>query len=89
MGPEGIIFLIPIAGIGAGCLFMVGAYKLLVRWLDRKRLPDLDLTDEVDRLRGEVESMTDVSLRVQELEERLDFAERLLAQQKHDGLASG
>jgi hypothetical protein len=33
--------------------------------------------------------LADLPHRVEELEERLDFAERMLAQQKHERLASG
>ncbi len=37
---------------------------------------------EVDELRAEVAAMRTLPERVQELEERLDFAERMLAQQR-------
>ena len=39
---------------------------------------------ELDALRGDVRAlMEDVQIRLTEMEERLDFAERLLAQQRH------
>ena len=82
------IVLIPLAGMATGMVFMIGIYKLVSRWMDRKRLPEGNLADEVDRLRGEVDVLGDVALRVDELEERLDFAERLLAQRQPDRLRS-
>ena len=87
MGP-GVFVLVPLAGMAIGMVFMIGIYKLAIRWMDRKRLPAGDLADEVDRLRGEVDALGDVGLRVDELEERLDFAERLLAQRQPDRLRS-
>ena len=86
--PGAFVMLIPLAGMAIGVVFMVGIYKLASRWMDRKRLPEGDLADEVDRLRGEVNALRDVALRVDELEERLDFAERLLAQRQPDRLRS-
>ncbi|MCH7875548.1 MAG: hypothetical protein IH965_09655 [Gemmatimonadetes bacterium] len=88
MDPGAFVMLIPLAGLATGVVFMVGIYKLASRWMDRKRLPEGDLADEVDRLRGEVDALRDVALRVDELEERLDFAERLLAQRQPDRLRS-
>lgn len=39
-------------------------------------------TEELESLRGEVAELRALPERLQELEERLDFAERLLAQQR-------
>ena len=83
-----VFVLVPLAGMAIGMVCMIGIYKLAIRWMDRKRLPAGDLADEVDRLRGEVDALGDVGLRVDELEERLDFAERLLAQRQPDRLPS-
>lgn len=81
MDPGFIYGLIPIAGMATGALFMVGVYKIIVRWLDRgRRVDGSGLADEVAQLREEVETLREVNERVVELEERLDFAERLLAQ---------
>jgi hypothetical protein len=79
--PAPIALLIPIFGMATGALFMVGVYKIIVRWLDRGRSGDASgLADEVVQLREEVEALREVNARVLELEERVDFAERLLAQ---------
>jgi len=52
-----IYVLIPIAGMGVGALFLVGVYRLVVRWMDRSRSGDASgLAEEVARLREEVEA---------------------------------
>lgn len=79
--PGALALLIPLFGMATGALFMVGVYRLLVRWLDRGKTQAPDgLADEVAQLREEVAALREVNGRVLELEERLDFAERLLAQ---------
>ena len=88
MDPGAFMMLVPLAGMATGGVFIIVIYRLASRWMDRKRLPEGDLADEVDRLRGEVDALRDVALRVDELEERLDFAERLLAQRQPDRLRS-
>ena len=87
MDPGAIAMLIPIAGMGVGALFLVGVYKLVVRWIDRSRVGDASgVAEEVARLREEVEVLSEVNRRVLELEERVDFAERVLTQAKQDQL---
>jgi hypothetical protein len=91
VNPEALVMLIPLGGIALGGLFLVGVYKLLARWMDRSRLGgSAALSEEVARLREEVDVLRDVSQRVAELEERLDFTERMLSQQREPGrLARG
>ncbi|MBI2615543.1 MAG: hypothetical protein HYW52_07720 [Gemmatimonadetes bacterium] len=90
MDANAIAMLIPIAGMGLGALFLVGAYKLVGRWLDRGRGGAASgLAEEVARLREEVEALSEVNRRVLELEERVDFAERVLAQAQHNRLNAG
>lgn len=43
---------------------------------------DPDLLAEVDALRSEVDALRDIVSRMPELEERVDFAERLLARER-------
>jgi len=86
MDPGAVVMLIPIAGMGVGALFLVGIYKLLVRWMDRNKSGDTGgLAEEVARLREEVEVFREVNQRVLELEERVDFTERMLAQRRERG----
>lgn len=81
MDPDAVFALIPIVGMATGALFMVGVYKIFVRWLDRGKTQMADgLAEEVAQLRQEVEALRESQERLLELEERMDFAERLLAQ---------
>ena len=72
--------VLPILGIALGALFLVGLYKIIVRWIDRRSAaPD---QEGLGRLEQRVAALEDGLLRVQELEERVDFTERVLAQQR-------
>jgi Tfp pilus assembly protein PilN len=91
MVPESLFVLIPLGGMATGALFMVGIYKLLSRWMELRHRRDLPpaLDDELQELRGQVAELSDLPHRVAELEERLDFAERLLAQARSDRVELG
>lgn len=91
MNPEAIMYFIPLGGMALSALFLVGAYKLATRWLDaRQRRLGGASSGELDHLREEVAGLTGLRDRVAELEERVDFAERLLAQRpERDRLAPG
>jgi len=86
MDPD-LFVLIPLGGMATGALFMFGIYKLLTRWMELRhhREPGA-LPDEVRDLQQEVAELRALPERVAELEERLDFAERLLAQHRTDAL---
>lgn len=80
MNPEAVMYFIPLGGMALSALFLVGVYKLTNRWLDgRQRRAVGAGAEELDRLRDAVADVPDLRARVAELEERLDFAERLLA----------
>ncbi|MDH3495660.1 MAG: hypothetical protein OER21_02750 [Gemmatimonadota bacterium] len=89
MGPETFVFLIPLAGIGISALFLVGVYKLATRWLDRRGVGTSVPPEELERVHQQLAQLEDLPHRMLELEERLDFAERLLAQQRRDALPGG
>lgn len=82
---QNVVF--PILGMGLGAFAMVGIYKTVNRWLDRRHEramaehggADPALIDAVQALRARMEQLEDQGLRIQELEERLDFAERVLS----------
>lgn len=84
---QNVVF--PLIGMGMGVLFMFGVYRVAMRWIDRRheRLMAERGTGagEVQQLRARVEALEESVGRVQELEERLDFAERILAQQRERG----
>lgn len=81
--------LIPLGGMAVGALFMVGVYRLAVRWMDRRHgtpLPE-GTREELEELRRQVAAVEELPERVSELEERLDFAERMLARQERQHLS--
>ena len=81
-------FLVPLGGMAVGALFMVGVYRLVVRWIDRRHGTPLPqgTREELEELRRQVAAVEELPERVSELEERLDFAERLLARQERQPL---
>jgi len=84
------LVLVPIAGMATGVMFMFGIYKLVMRWMDlrhRRELP-AGVEEELRDLRQQVGGLNDLDGRVMEIEERLDFAERLLAQARTRGEAA-
>ena len=88
MDPFGLLaLLIPYAGMATGVFVMVLIYKGVTKLVERRGVADADqVIAELSRLRAEVDAVSDAVDRVQELEERVDFAERMLAQQRHDRL---
>ena len=79
--------VIPVLGMGIGAFAMFGVYRTINRHLDRRHEQQLAASSgahtgpELDDLRARVESLEDAADRVHELEERLDFTERLLTRQ--------
>jgi hypothetical protein len=86
---QNVVF--PLVGMGMGMLFMFGAYRVTMRWIDRRHerlLAERTVPGagaELEQLRARVELLEDALGRVQDLEERLDFTERVLAQQRERG----
>jgi hypothetical protein len=77
--------------MAVGALFMVGVYRLVVRWIDRRQgtpLPE-GTREELEDLRHQVATLEELPERVAELEERLDFAERMLAQHTQRPMLGG
>ena len=81
--------VLPIMGMGLGAFAMFGVYRTVNRALDRRHESQLAERsgsgdrELLDELRGRVDALEDQALRVQELEERLEFTERLITQQQH------
>jgi len=87
---ENAIFaLIPLAGMATGAVFLVIAYKLVAKWMDYRHRPAVTSgsDEQLRELGDDLALMQDLPGRVAELEERLDFAERLLAQARNDQAA--
>jgi hypothetical protein len=79
---QNVVF--PILGMGMGTLFLIGAYRIVNRFLDRRHEARLGaggpaVADELRRLQQRLEQLEDKAYRWDELEERLEFAERMLA----------
>lgn len=76
--------VLPLLGMGMGLYVLHGGFRVAHRALTQKHERDLAKTGgaapgEVGELRDRVERLEEVAYRVQELEERLDFTERVLA----------
>jgi hypothetical protein len=83
-GPDLVAFTVLVGGI-TGVVGIIG--RTVVRYQDRKLrvgagAPDPALRAELEDLRAQLAEHEDVRQRVLELEERVDFAERLLARQR-------
>lgn len=83
---QNVIF--PLVGMGMGGFVLFGIYRTVNRVLDRRHEArqlglggGAAMDAEVRRLEDRVAVLEDQAQRVQELEERLDFAERILAKQ--------
>jgi len=86
---QGLTFVFVMVGVIAVPMLAVMVVPALARAI-RKRLdgaPDSSLAAEVELLHERVRSAESLERRIAELEERLDFAERLLA--KPTGRADG
>ena len=83
--------VLPLIGIAFGGLVLYGAYKTVNRYLERRHGgPELEgLQSEVEQLKSRADGIEELAFRLGEVEERLDFAERILAQQKQDRLGPG
>lgn len=89
---QNVIF--PIIGMGIGTLVLIGLYRTVNRFLDRRHEMRLGaggpgVGEELERLRQRIEQLEARAYRWDELEERLDFAERMLAQHAQHPLIGG
>lgn len=73
--------IIPLAGMATGVIITVGFFRTVRHFIDRKASGsvDADLRAEVADLHARIDALEQGGERVDELEDRLDFAERLLA----------
>ncbi len=85
----------PILGMGGTVLVMFGLYRTVNRALERRHERKMGGSggasrNEIERLTSRIEVLEESTERMQELEERMDFTERVLTQQKErDRLAPG
>ncbi len=90
------MIVLPLLGMGMGGAFLFGVYRTVNHWIERRHERELAAQgggvppQALERLTARVEALEDVGFRLQELEERVDFAERMLTQQREqDRLGSG
>jgi hypothetical protein len=87
--------VLPVLGMGMGAFVLFGAYRTINRHLDRRHERQIGASGggnvgmQIEDLRARVELLEDSAERVQELEERLDFAERMLTRQQRQQIDLG
>lgn len=64
---------------------VLGIHAVVRHYSPRNRGADADLENELREIRGRLDESDQLRERIAELEERLDFAERLLAQKREPG----
>lgn len=85
--------VLPVLGMGMGAFVLWNVFRIANRALDRKHEREMALhggasVRELAQLRDRVEALEDLAPRIQEIEERLDFAERVLTSGRgRDGAA--
>jgi hypothetical protein len=74
--------VIPLAGMATGLLITLSVIKAIVRWMERRHEARMagSAAGELEGLRSE---MGQLRSQVESLEERLDFAERMLTQERN------
>ncbi|MDH3289600.1 MAG: hypothetical protein OEO20_04895 [Gemmatimonadota bacterium] len=79
--------VLPLLGMAMGGFVLWGAYRIVTRLLERHRLgageAELDgVRSGLEQLKAQSGLVEDLTLRLNEVEERLDFAERLLTRER-------
>ena len=77
VGPDGQLIIIVVTLV-CGTVLLQQIVRALIRRFEHRELPDA-VAEEVAQLRDRLAEMESTVMRVPELEERVDFAERLLA----------
>lgn len=92
MGPD---LLVPLAGMATGVLLLLPIVKAVVRITEKKLTGGSD-SDQLAVMREELSAIQDrldrfeySDDRIAELEERLDFTERMLARQQRQQVEDG
>jgi Tfp pilus assembly protein PilO len=81
-GPPGSVLLIIIAALTATVIILWPLMRAFGRRLEGKGGGDAALRSDVDQLHSRLAEVDMLQARVTELEERVDFTERLLAQNR-------
>lgn len=78
--PPAVTLLIFVAVVGGAVMIFWPLMRAIARRIEGKIKADPALLEEIDQLRSRVGDLEAMQHRMAELEERVDFAERLLAQ---------
>jgi hypothetical protein len=81
--------IVPLAGMATGAIISIAFFKTVRHFIDRKLSRgggDAELQGEIADLHARIEALEQDQGRVEELENRLDFAERLLARANEGGV---
>ncbi len=87
--------VLPLLGMGMGAFALFGLYRTINRFADRRHERQMAATarqspgPEFEELRNRVELLEESVDRVRDLEERLEFAERLLTRERRQQIESG
>lgn len=88
-------FIVPLAGMATGLLLLLPVVRAVVRVAEKKvtgSTEDRELSavrDELRLVQERLDGVQYVDDRISELEERLDFTERMLAQQQRQQIDRG
>ncbi|MGH7630665.1 MAG: hypothetical protein ACREOF_15035 [Gemmatimonadales bacterium] len=77
--PPHVVFLIVVTALVAGGVVLWPIVRALARWIDGRADRRLGIRVDVARLPAKVAELEAIQPRLAELEERLDFTERMLA----------
>ena len=80
-GPEAVMMVV-LAALAAATIILWPIMRAIGRRMEHRAGPDPALRADLERMRHLLAELEPLQARVAELEERLDFAERLLAQAK-------
>jgi hypothetical protein len=80
--PSGAIFALALTGLFAAVLILWPLVRALSRRIEGRGEPDQAMLEEMDQMRQRLAQLEDLPHRVAELEERAEFAERLLSQNR-------
>ena len=78
--PPGVFLLVSLAVVGGLIAVFWPLMRAIARRIEGKAGTDPALLEELDHLRARVSDLEAMQMRMGELEERVDFTERLLAQ---------
>jgi len=78
--PPGVLLLMVLGVVAGAVAIFFPLMRAIARRIEGKSKPDAALLEEIEQLRSQVHDLEGMQSRIAELEERVDFTERLLAQ---------